>query len=850
MDEEGVQENLEPDTEEKDSSLQCITFSSAASWPNSITWSEDGRIAVLTDNCIYILSIAQSPRNRKQGATFGLQLDTNIIKNIDRVTYDVGISTQGFSDATNVSFMDRQKFLLDRTTVIREDFLTLVHSYCQAKWSPLGCTSDSSSLLATRCSNGNVYIQKSLKILGQWEVVLDVSKELHKCLEENDWFESNKVNAKTDSINNNDIDTTKKKKKYQNLRPGKKSKNNAVIPTLERNEEVNEYCRRKYLLFTEAISWCPITFKCLSCHYSNQNNMMDNPSYESYFNTYVFCNHKLTLFLTSSRAGQNFIWLLNFDIEDEIDHGISLLFTWYTDIKQPVSTAWYQTSTNEGFVAIGYSNGEIKVFHLFFEIQNGSYICECKHSLDVWKEADDINVSFLEWIFPKDCLLRLVAVKATEIIVFKMLRQSSNDDQLVCSACEIAPSCHATPITSLECIANKYVLTSSWSATQYFDIENESLPYCERNILRGFKCLGITGDPYLTMFARVSSPNRLLLLQPLYVKQMEISFLPFLSAEQIADRLINQSISLDISVREYFLLTSTENFLLPNILHEYCDEPLTYDDKSINDLRLYLCFNLLRYIQQVGLRAATTSSSADDTKKLPLSDVIVDPAIHKIERRIEYLYFQEILRKSLQLLQNNWFKQTTEGLLSLLLIADWLISHGDGMSHDLSMQCYQILQDESSEKKLNEFQDNLLENSNPLMTDITDNEINSGEIPKCSCKKEIKKVVTDDIDESTCKCTTSKDIEKQSKWSIEREICPYCNTGITISSSECRNGHYFTRCALTLRIFSSRNYRECSTCHRKARFKCYNETELTVDCVLVNIDLCPFCGGKFSSAVR
>ena len=81
------------------------------------------------------------------------------------------------------------------------------------------------------------------------------------------------------------------------------------------------------------------------------------------------------------------------------------------------------------------------------------------------KVLESIHSSY----FTQDCILRLVTVKGTDIVVFKMI-QREPDHSLLCLSCEIAPSCHANPITSLQCVSNKFILTASWSATQYFDI--------------------------------------------------------------------------------------------------------------------------------------------------------------------------------------------------------------------------------------------------------------------------------------------------------------------------------------------------------------------------------------------
>lgn len=85
-----------------------------------------------------------SSTKRKQPGTssIGLNLEVTMIKNINRVKYDVEIDSSNFADTSCTPLMDQQAFLLDRTSVVREDFLQCDNSYCQVKWSPLNCTVD------------------------------------------------------------------------------------------------------------------------------------------------------------------------------------------------------------------------------------------------------------------------------------------------------------------------------------------------------------------------------------------------------------------------------------------------------------------------------------------------------------------------------------------------------------------------------------------------------------------------------------------------------------------------------------------------------------------------------------
>lgn len=82
------------------------------------------------------------------------------------------------------------------------------------------------------------------------------------------------------------------------------------------------------------------------------------------------------------------------------------------------------------------------------------------------------------------------------------------------------------------------------------------------------------------------------------------------------------------------------------------------------------------------------------------------------------------------------------------------------------------------------------------------------------------------------------------QWEMKREKCPYCQVDIHLSEinpAKCSNGHNYTRCCLTLQACKLRTYRVCIGCERKVSEK--NLTGyLDVHSVLLNIDICPFCG--------
>ncbi|XP_057310807.1 uncharacterized protein LOC130648744 [Hydractinia symbiolongicarpus] len=806
------------DVEEKDPSLHCLTYSNGSSWYNSISWSKDGRLAVLTNSNIYVLTVTNSNIRKKVGISLGLKFESSIVSNLKRCKYDDGgVSAKALLKS---DFKQRQAYLLDKTILQREDVSPNIESYCSFKWSPPGCSKDGRCCMATLGVNGSVYIQCIEVITGIWAPCIAVTDSLKQYFLETDWHD-----IETKNNDGNKCSDSKTKQEHVDL--------------------CSVFSKKSHMLFTSVVCWCPVSWYC---HHCCTNKNPDNIYYSSYFQTYVKCEHTKLFFVTASLSGLLHVWLITFNLQDKSQSKIERLEGWQTESGWPTSLSWHQSGSADAYLAVGFSNGCINAYHLRISVQNGQYCCECVHTSKIWEEKDMLNVLFTEWISPKDSVLRLVATKGADIVVFKTTKQE--DGSLLCLSCELAPSCHTSPITSLQCLSDKYVLTASGGATQYFDIDNESLPFCDNNVLRGFRCLGISAEPNMTMLARVSCASRLLLHQSTFVKQMEVSFLPFMSPEAIAEQLINKTLNLDMVVREYFSVSAAEDFLLPPSLHKYCDEPDTYE-KEIKELQIYLYFNQLRYMRQTGLR--DTSITREEVSTNMLSMEFDDPVIRKIEQKIELLFFKEMLLKCVQLLESGWLKQSYCGHLTLLLIADWLLQIDTSSdSHELSTKCFTLLQDDDSLKELarlkeddkkidgveqdvikSETIDDILPENNSESS-TADSDVKIGHAQQCSKGVHISH-------------SASSHNFVYRRWSRPREKCPYCDSDTVLNSARsgvCANNHKFPRCRLTLRLLTEASYRTCMGCRKTVANK-YLSGELTVDSVLLNIDTCPFCGCAF-----
>ena len=179
-------------------------------------------------------------------------------------------------------------------------------------------------MLATLAVNGEVYVHKS-GLVGKWSVVASISKTLYSHLKSNDWLLS-------DQSCDKDNTATKKKRDH-------------VVAS-----NMREYIRRKHMLFFTSMCWCPITWRCGVCL---QNRFPENVYYTSYLLSYARCVHTNAMLCTVNRSGTLFIWLLTFEDDErsvgERKCGTKLSYSYETGLGWPVSLAWHQDDSNNGW---------------------------------------------------------------------------------------------------------------------------------------------------------------------------------------------------------------------------------------------------------------------------------------------------------------------------------------------------------------------------------------------------------------------------------------------------------------------------------------------------------------------
>ena len=102
---------------------------------------------------------------------------------------------------------------------------------------------------------------------------------------------------------------------------------------------MKEFIRRKNLLFTTCVCWCPTVFECHRCL---RNPMPGNVYYTSYFQNYTLCTHAVTMMATLNKAGYMFVWLFTYCRSNHKESSVKLLTKIDTGTPWPISVAWHQ----------------------------------------------------------------------------------------------------------------------------------------------------------------------------------------------------------------------------------------------------------------------------------------------------------------------------------------------------------------------------------------------------------------------------------------------------------------------------------------------------------------------------
>ena len=186
--------------------------------------------------------------------------------------------------------------------------------------------------MATQSANGEVFIHTLTNMLGQWEPTFTVSKTLQNYLRKNSWM----------------------------------AEGNAPAPQGLKGL-MREFSRRKHLLFTVTLCWCPVIWTCNECLV---NELPDNVYYTSYFINFSCCSHGRFMLCTVSKSGYLFLWNLTYNKIDATKHEIDIACIHKTDMYWPSSVAWFQQSTKDGkfYVIIFCYKFGVNVWYWFSEI--------------------------------------------------------------------------------------------------------------------------------------------------------------------------------------------------------------------------------------------------------------------------------------------------------------------------------------------------------------------------------------------------------------------------------------------------------------------------------------------------
>ena len=253
---------------------------------------------------------------------------------------------------------------------VQSSFIIVIYSCCFFR-----------CVLATLSANGNVYIHSSKPLTGKWYPILNITDKLFHYLMENNWLDFQFCSPTTESTET-----------YLQFNSG----------------DFERHKFRKHLLFTTSICWCPTNIPCNNClQIPDHSNLSHYHSYHSY----VKCKHSKLLFLTASKNGYMFLWLITLFLTDDSHHSAKLLLWWKTDTMWPISSGIQQS-----IIGCTFYKCLIYFYFLFFQLQFSTifHATECKIHSSAYmysfcvKNPDsfDFKVSFprsLEIIYTKLC---------------------------------------------------------------------------------------------------------------------------------------------------------------------------------------------------------------------------------------------------------------------------------------------------------------------------------------------------------------------------------------------------------------------------------------------------------------
>ena len=435
--------------------IETVKLSYSPSYPNALSWSPDGRLSVITDRCVYVLTPISSPSHPSL--------------NLERTS--IPISKKPFQADVGI---DRQEIMAERNS---EWYLeprindNLVQSACFKKvaWSPLNCDRLGRCVIATLFSDFQlrIHICPTVTLGVKWREVYDLSSLLSGYLKKNKF----KINEDIMPLH---------------------AKASESVDQISQESKYSRFVQRVQMLTFTSLHW----FSEIYYPAIDPSTPKANDSFE---------HHQFSLLATGTQSGHVIFWKVTVPVQMSNPQGVQLQGFLNTNQAWPSSLAWQQVNDNHGILAVGSIDGFIKAF----SIELFPSLCGMAEYV-LWGDKDGMQVHLIEWLSPSQANnsgYRLVACKGSSVIIFYI---TVKNGLIVAKPIQkIVTKVHRMPITGLHCIQNGTIFTCSMDClVQILTDDANTSRSVNYDPKKDFSCYGIGVSPngiFISLFLAPSS---------------------------------------------------------------------------------------------------------------------------------------------------------------------------------------------------------------------------------------------------------------------------------------------------------------------------------------------------------
>ncbi|XP_031568600.1 general transcription factor 3C polypeptide 4-like [Actinia tenebrosa] len=640
--------------------VQKISFSYTSPFPDALSWSCDDRISVVTDQCVYVITLLFSEDVVKSSLKYHLSC---IQAHQECFMFETGDIDNYDLSRTACTKLAVNRLLDPIANPSRTSGMNLT-SYRSVAWSPSGCDSYGRCIIATLCLDHRLSLYTTNKTNKEWKEISCISEKWH---------------SKCKTLFDSDPKFKKLKK-----RKGNPQSKTPVRELIAKSELEMVYIN---IVALTCLDWCPV--------------LLDHS------------NQKYALLTAVTKSGKITFWTVDVPCSSDGMADVQLVDSnIQTVIPLPSSVAWYSRDGLEGLLAIGGSNGQIEVLALKVSKDSESNLkidIPSKHLL--WTDCDDLAVNCLQWTYSskEQCsFATLSASKGSAVVQFSV--PLSDGEKLEESKHHIHNEVHSAFVTGLDVCQDGRVFTcDSDGLLQMIDASPNVITHGQYS--SSYTCYGIALSPNGLYVALLHSPN----ITRLQVhkgknKQVEVSILSIFSEEFLSNVITQSSLSSLWDVQTAICQHYSQNDPPKNgPLLEFLNQSLD----SIPFLSLLL---RRRLVDQLSKKSEIDSLTSEDGDAESFTGQ--DWKLESIQTG------RQIVKRCLTLSLKSWlqdykeFEHTEKALTSLMVMSDWLVmQYSDQESLDLAVQVYNTTGNSASAAQAASIREERSKESEKVLTD-------------------------------------------------------------------------------------------------------------------------------------